>query len=134
MTDTTAGLFLAAMLGALALLALLGARAVNHRLSGVAETLRRADARLVEQTPLLADRFASRRARLGDTNAATERALWSLSRLDEQVDAARLGLVARRTQLDDQRVRIIAARAGVKRIKSGARMLVRAIELRRAIL
>jgi hypothetical protein len=61
-------------------------------------------------------------------------ALWSLSHFDERAEAARAALAGTRTALDNDRARLIAARGAIIRIKKSARMILRALELRRTIL
>jgi alpha-D-ribose 1-methylphosphonate 5-triphosphate synthase subunit PhnG len=134
MTDATAALLLAAMIGTLALLTLIGALVLNRRLGAIGSALRREDARLTAATPLLADRFVAGRSQMTASNAAVERTLWWLSRADGRLDSINQALVTRRTELDRQRSRLVAARASFVRIRRTMRMLIRVIELRRAIL
>ena len=134
MTDATVALLLAAMLGALALLTLIGALLLSRRLARIGDTLRQADMRLVAEVPELANRFVTGRHQLNEADAAIERALWFLSRLDHRLDAMRETMRARRDELDRGRSRMIAARAAAGRYRRRAQMLIRAIELRRAIL
>lgn len=74
------------------------------------------------------------RADLAAAGTQTERALWSLSRFDERAEAAREKLAEARRALDKDRARLIAARGAIIRIKKSARMIMKALELRRAIL
>jgi hypothetical protein len=134
MTDTTAAALLAAMLGTLALLVLLGAVVFRRAVSRGGATLRGYDERLMAQAEELPGRFHNARLRLGEFHATTEHALWSLSRLHQRIDATRVGLVTRRAELDRSRERIVGARAEIERIKRGARLVVRALELRRTFL
>lgn len=134
MNDGTAALFLAFMLIALAFLALTGTLVLSRRLGRAGRSLRDVDARLADEVSTMPMRWEARRQSLIETKAATERALWSLARFDERVDAAREALVERRAGLDRRRAQIVATRRGVERMKKGARMLIRAIELRRTFL
>src|SRR5687768_12872272 len=134
MTDTTAAALLAATLGTLALLVLVGALVFSRALGRAGTALRLRDERLVAQSVELPGRFHDARLRLSEFHASTEHALWSLSRLEQRIDATRVALVTQRAGLDKSRGRIIGARAEIERIKRGARMVVRALELRRTFL
>ena len=134
MTDTTAAALLAAMLGTLALLVLVGALVFSRALGRGGDALRRTDERLVAQSAALPGRFHNARLRLSEFHASTEHTLWSLSRLDQRIDATRVALVTRRAEMDKGRARLIGARAEIERIKSGVRLVLRALELRRTFL
>lgn len=134
MTDTTAAALLAAMLGTLALLVLIGALVFSRALSRAGAGLRVRDKRLVAQVAELPGRFHDARLRLSEFHATTEHALWSLSRLEQHIDATRVALVTGRAGLDRSRERIVGARAEIERIKRGARLVLRALELRRTFL
>ncbi|HEY8134609.1 MAG TPA: hypothetical protein VIF08_01115 [Candidatus Limnocylindrales bacterium] len=109
-------------------------RAITARLSEAGAHVRSLDARIVNATPQLAGRLSGMRADLAAVSTRTERALWSLSRFDERAEAAREVLAGTRTALDKDRARLIAARGAIIRIKKSARMIMKALELRRAIL
>ena len=91
-------------------------------------------ASLDERAVTLPLALASARAALAEQGAAAEHALWTLKRADEQLAAATVALAARRAGLDALRERLDRTRAGVATLKSAARLIMRAIELRRAIL
>jgi hypothetical protein len=76
--------------------------------------------------------LSSARAALAEQSAAAELALWRLHRLDGEIAAATTTLANRRTALDELRGRLERARAGVERLKSAIRLIIRALELRRA--
>ncbi len=109
-------------------------RAVTGRLGELGAGLRALDARLVEGTPPLADRMATVRSDLAALSTQTERALWSLSRFDERANAAQEKLAATRETLDADRARLIAARGAISRVQKSARLILKMLELRRAIL
>jgi hypothetical protein len=134
MTDTTAAVLLAAMLGTLALLLLVGALMFSRVLKRAGANLRLQDERLIVQSTGLRVRFHEARLRISEFHATTEHALWQLSRLDQRIDATRVALVTGRASLDNGRDRLIGARAEIERIKRGARLIVRALELRRTFL
>jgi hypothetical protein len=92
------------------------------------------DARFVNEAPVLAGRLDAARSNLVAVSTQTERALWSLSRFDERLDAARQGLAASALELDKDRERLIAARTTIMRIKKSASLILKMLELRRAFL
>ncbi len=109
-------------------------RALVGKLGETRAQLRAMDARLAASAPGLADQLAKVRTDLATVSTQTERALWSLSRFDERAKAARAALAGTRTALDNDRARLIKARGAIIRIKKSARMILKALELRRAIL
>ncbi|MEA2677543.1 MAG: hypothetical protein QOJ81_1684 [Chloroflexota bacterium] len=134
MPETTLTLLVAALLFFIALIALLTGRAISKRLGAASAGMRALDARLGLETPLLTARIDAARDGLAAVSTGTEKALWSLARFDERLDATRVALVARREDLDRERARLVAARAGIARTMNMARMAIKAFELRRAIL
>jgi hypothetical protein len=109
-------------------------RVVTGRLSELRGSLRAVDARLVNEMPVLTARLDAARSSLVAVSTQTERALWSLSRFDERLDAARQGLAASALALDKDRERLIAARTTIMRIKKSASLILKMLELRRAFL
>lgn len=109
-------------------------RVVTGRLSELGGSLRAVDARLVNEMPVLTARLDAARSSLVAVSTQTERALWSLSRFDERLDAARQGLAASALALDKDRERLIAARTTIMRIKKSASLILKMLELRRAFL
>ena len=109
-------------------------RSVVGRLSELGAALRRADARLTDGLQVLAARMDAARSDLANVSTQAERALWSLSRLDDRLSAATEGLQTRRVAIERDRDRLIAARSAIIRIKKSARMVLKVLELRRAIL
>ncbi len=132
--DTGLTLIVAAMLFAVALVALRLGRGVSTRLGRLGEQLRVADARIANATLALAAKMDAQRADLATVSTATERALWSLARFDERVDAARAGLATRHAAIERDRARLTAARSAIIRAKKAARMVMKVLELRRAFL
>ena len=57
-------------------------------------------------------RFHESRLRLSEFHASTEHALWSLSRLDQRIDATRVALVTQRGRVHDRAERERSARPG----------------------
>ena len=109
-------------------------RVVTGRLGEIGASLRAMDARLVNEAPVLAGRLDAARSNLVAVSTQTERALWSLSRFDERVDATRQGLAASAVALDKDLERLIAARTTIIRIKKSASLILKMLELRRAFL
>ena len=109
-------------------------RAVTGSLGELGGRLRAIEKCLDAQTPLLADRLVAARADLAGVSTRTERALWSLSRFDERAEAAQEALIKARTTLDNDRARLIAARGAIIRVQKSARMIMKALELRRTFL
>jgi hypothetical protein len=134
MSDTVLILIVAALLFAGALVALRLGRGVSTSLGELSEQLHAVDVRLVHQTPVLAAKMGAQRVDLAAVSTATERALWSLARFDERVDAARAGLATRHAAIERDRARLIAARSTIIRAKKSARMVMKVLELRRAFL
>lgn len=134
MNDTGLILIAAALLFAFALITLRLGRGVNTRLGELGDQLRALDARLVNEKPVLAAKMGAQRADLAAVSTAAERALWSLARFDERMDAARAGLATRHTAIERDRARLIAARSTIIRAKKSARMVMKVLELRRAFL
>jgi hypothetical protein len=134
MPETSLTLIVAALLFGVALFALFVGRTASRRLEAFSAKLRVADERLVNEAPALATRLGAQRAGLAQLSAATERGLWSVSRFDDRLDTVRAGLAMRRVALDRNRARLIAARATIVRVRRSAQMLIKVMELRRAIL
>lgn len=127
-------LLTAVLIGAAALIALLFALLVLRRLGHVGRALEAADDRLIRLTHSLPATMAARQSQLASLNATTERGLWSLTSLDQRIDAttaamrrATAGMIAATGDLE---------RMGstIRRARSGLKMVIRVIELRRAIL
>lgn len=109
-------------------------RVVTGRLNEVGAGLRATDARLTADIAELPTKMAAVRADLIAVSTRTERALWSLSRLDDRIDVTRVGLVRSRLALDADRERLIAARTTIIRVKKSAGLILKMLELRRAFL
>jgi hypothetical protein len=134
MPEASVTLIVAALLFGMALLAAVVGVAVSRRLGAVGRQLRAADERLVNETPLLAARMGAQRAGMAELSAASERALWSLARLDERLDATRFSLAARRGELDSARLRIVTMHATLATARRRAQMLIKMMGLGRAFL
>jgi chromosome segregation ATPase len=96
-------------------------------LAGLAE-------RLDGEALTLTQRLSTARASLAEQGAAIEHTLWTMRRFDEQVDALTISLRERRKTLNELQQTLKGARVGIERLKAAVRLIVRAIELRRAIL
>jgi hypothetical protein len=133
MTEDTA-LLLFAALAVFAVVVISFVRGVTGRLGEVSRQLRSVDARLAHEVPVLATRIGAARSDLAAVSAQAERALWSLSRVDARLDAATEGLKTRRVAIERDGDRLVAARSAIIRIKKSARIVLKMLELRRAIL
>jgi hypothetical protein len=109
-------------------------RTVVGKLGEAGAQLKAMDARLAASTPGLAQRLSVARADLAAVSTQTERALWSLARFDERADTAREHLARTRATLDKDRARLIATRDAIIRMRKSARLILKMLELRRAIL
>lgn len=89
---------------------------------------------LTGRAETLAGELGNARKTFAAANAAIESGLWTLARLDERLDRDRIALANRRQSMDTLRGQILAASSTIDRVKSGARTVLRAIELRRVIL
>jgi len=104
-----------------------GTRRASQQLRKLSDSL---DAR-TERLPIA---FASARADMAERTATIEHAAWLVGRLDSQIDAANARMAAQRVALDDLRNKMERSRARVERLKSSARLIIRALELRRTLL
>lgn len=80
------------------------------------------------------ERLRHSRAQLAEIQAGTERGLWTLSRIDERVEAATVRLRDSRVTIADQHARLLAARNTVDRMRWAMRTLIRLNELRRTVI
>lgn len=117
-----------------AAVALLGATVLWRRASAAQTGLTRVAASLDERTLTLPPALLSARAALAERGAAVERAGRMIARFDGRAEGIEGTLAQRRAGLDATRQKLEGARAGMQRLKSAARLIMRAIELRRAIL
>ncbi|MGI8928120.1 MAG: hypothetical protein ACR2H0_01460 [Candidatus Limnocylindrales bacterium] len=125
---------LTAALVMVAAAALLGALLLWRRVSAAQAGLARVATSLDERALTLPLALWSTRAALAERAAAVEHANWMLTRFDERADNL-IGSMARgRAGLDAAGARLEGARGNVERLKSTARLIMRAIELRRAFL
>lgn len=115
-----------------AVLALIGAVVMWRRTAAAEAGLSRLAASLDERAATLPLTLMSARATLAERGAAVEHALWVIGRFDEQATRIQTTMAARRATLDATRTRLEGARAGVDRLKSAVRLIMRLIELRRA--
>ena len=116
-----------------AVLALVGVTLLWRRVNSAQPAFARMAERLDERALTLPLTLISTRAALAERAAAAEHALWVISRFDEQAERIEGTLAQQRAGLDATRARLEGARAGVERLKSAVRLIMRAIELRRAI-
>ena len=117
------------LLIALALTAAIGYLAARRAQQAVAARV------LVTADPARPERLRSQlrrtRDQLGEIQAGSERALWTMSRLDERVAVTTRTLAEQRARLDSERARLEGIRDGVDRVRSMWRALSRVADLRR---
>lgn len=112
--------------------ALLAATLLWRRVNSAQTGLVRMAVSLDERALTLPLALSSTRADLAERGAAVEHAMWVMARFDERADNL-VGSMARgRAGLDAMRAKLEGARGNVERLKSTARLIMRAIELRRA--
>ncbi len=125
---------LTAVLVGLAAVFVLAALLLWRRSSAASPGMARLARSLDDQAHTLPVSLSIARVELAEQGAAVEHALWLLARFGERIDGATLALAERRLALDATRARLEGARANVERLKSVVGLIMRAIELRRAIL
>jgi len=125
---------LTAVLAVAAVVALLGALLLWRRVNAATPGLARVAVNLDERALTMPLALSSTRASLAERGSAFEHALWLLARFDGRADNLAAAMARGRANLDTTRARLEGARGSVERLKSTARLIIRAIELRRAIL
>jgi len=121
--------FVVSLLVALALTAALGYLAAHRAQQSVAtRVLVMADEHRPER---LRSRLRRTRDQLGEIQAGSERALWTMARIDERVAMTTRTLAEQRARLDSERARLEGTRDGVDRVRSMWRALSRVADLRR---
>lgn len=123
---------LTAVLVGAAAVALLGAVLMWRRVSQAQAGLARMAVNLDERALTLPLALSSTRAALAERGAAVEHALRVMARFDERADNLVASIARGRARLDTTRAKLEGARGNVERLKSTARLIMRAIELRRA--
>jgi hypothetical protein len=127
-------LIAALLLAVLGVLSVAGAVWVWRAAQRLSVSVREFEVRFDDQSHVLRGRLISAPQDLIAMRSRTELALWTLERLDRRLDAATVALAAQRRGSDTLRAQLLADRARLSRIRDGARMLLRAIELRRELL
>jgi len=96
--------------------------------------LRHLEAKLDDRGHAVRGRLVAAAGDLASLRTHGERALWALERADVRLDAMARELAARRRGSDTLRAQLLGSEARLHRIREGARLLLRAIELRRDLL
>ena len=112
---------------------LLVAVLVTRRLGAARAALTTVSMQLDEAAATLPPRIRDARAMLAEQGAAAEHALWTIDRYDKELEKLHLRLAARGQSIDELHDSLERARTAVARLVSATRMIVRAVELRRAI-
>ena len=108
---------------------------VSWRVLGRAgKDMRSLEERLTARALTLPHGAATTRQRLTALRAQSERALWTISNLDARLERTQLVLVERRAASDSLRASMAHNQRLLGRLRNGARMLLRAIQLRREFL
>lgn len=128
---TTEQLIAVAAAIAVGLLALVGALLTFRALARAGTGLRALEAKLEAQSTAVEQALTRVPAGLRDAHAQTERALWTLTTLDERLDGASAAIRARRDASDRLRSRLIDGQANVARLRETIRLLIRLNDLRR---
>jgi len=79
-------------------------------------------------------RIRESRAMLAEQGAAAEHALWTLQQYDQALDKMSVRLASGGQSIDELHESLERAKVAVARLVSATRLLMRAVELRRAIL
>jgi hypothetical protein len=125
-------LTIAAAVGAFATLSV--AVLVSRRLGAGRAALATISEQLVDAAATLPSRIRESRAMLAEQGAAAEHALWTMQQYDRQIEKLSARLATGGQSIDDMHESLERARTGVARLVSATRLLMRVVELRRAIL
>jgi methyl-accepting chemotaxis protein len=121
-----------AAVGALATLTV--AFLVARRLGETRAALNTVAAQLDDAAATLPSRIRDSRAMLAEQGAAAEHALWTMQQYDRQLDKMSVRLASGGKSIDEMHESLERARTAVARLVSATRLIMRAVELRRAIL
>jgi hypothetical protein len=121
-----------AAVGAVATLAV--AFVVARRLGAARAALTTVAAQLDDAAATLPSRIRDARAMLAEQGAAAEHSLWTMRQYDRQMDKLSARLASGSQSIDEMHESLERARVAVARLVSATRLLMRVVELRRAIL
>ena len=124
-------LTIAAAVGALATLFV--AFVVSRRLGETRAALITVSAQLEEAAATLPPRIRDARAMLAEQGAAAEHALWTIQQYDRQLEKMSVRLSSGGKSIDELHDSLERAHTAVARLVSATRMIMRVVELRRAI-
>jgi hypothetical protein len=125
-------LTIAAAVGAIATLFV--AATVSRRLGAARSALNTVSAQLDDAAATLPPRIRDARAMLAEQGAAAEHALWTIQQYDRELEKLSVRLASRGQSIDELHESLERARIAVARLVSATRLIMRAVELRRAIL
>ena len=125
-------LTIVAAVGAIATLAV--ALLVVRRMGAVHAALATVETQLDDAAATLPARIRESRAMLAEQGAAAEHALWTLQQYDQALDKMSVRLASSGQSIDELHENLERAKVAVARLVSATRLLMRAVELRRAIL
>lgn len=107
---------------------------IVRRLSETRAALNTVAAQLDDAAATLPPRIRDARAMLAEQGAAAEHALWTIQQYDRQLDKLSVRLASGGQSMDEMHESLERARTAVARLVSATRLIMRAVELRRAIL
>ena len=113
---------------------LFAALLIWRRLHAVCRGLDVAAGRFDTQVTSVPARLVCARLQLAEAGAQAERALWALTTFDARIDRVTADITAKRAASDRLRVRLIAGKLSIARLRELVRLAVRLSELRRAFL
>ena len=125
-------LTIVAAVGAIATLAV--ALLVVRRMGAVHTALATVETQLDDAAATLPARIRESRAMLAEQGAATEHTLWTMQQYDRQLDKMSARLQSSGRSIDEMHESLERAKVAVARLVSATRLLMRVVELRRAIL
>ena len=125
-------LTIVAAVGAIATLAV--ALLVVRRMGAVHAALATVETQLDDAAATLPARIRESRAMLAEQGAAAEHTLWTMQQYDRQMDKMSARLQSSGRSIDEMHESLERAKVAVARLVSATRLLMRVVELRRAIL
>ncbi len=107
---------------------------VARRLGETRAALATVAEQLDDAAATLPPRIRDARAMLAEQGAAAEHALWTIQQYDRELDKMSVRLASSGQSIDELHESLERAKVAVARLVSATRLLMRAVELRRAIL
>jgi hypothetical protein len=127
-------LVVVSLAAAVAAIGLAGALVAWRVLGRAGTDMRRLEERLTARALTMPHGAVATRQRLTALRAQSESALWTISNLDARLERTELALAGGRAASDSLRASMARNRRRLVQLRNGARMLLRAIQLRREFL